>query len=229
MKENKNKPYVICHMIPCVDGRIVTRDWKLPGAAYGHYDKTAATFKADAWLVGRISMQPYASAQACAGGTSAVPAGDHISQAKAKRFAVVMDTSAKLEFRSGEIDGEHVISLVSPKAPAARLATLRREGSSYLICKQGRAGLRSALCRLRARFGIKKLLLEGGGRINGSMLEAGLIDELSLLIAPSTDGRPGLPTLFDAGPSIAAVRGLKLLSNKTLPGGVVWLRYAVKK
>lgn len=229
MRRNNDRPYVICHMIPSVDGRIMTRDWKLPDAAYGHYDSAAATFRADAWMVGRISMQPYASAQACAGASGAVPAGDHIARTKTKKFAVVMDPSAKLEFRNGEIDGEHVISLVSPAAPAGRLAALRREGSSYLLFKPGRAGLSSALRRLRTRFGIRKLLLEGGGRINGSLLEAGLIDEISLLLAPTTDGRPGLPTLFDAGPTKAVVRGLKLLSNKVLPGGVVWLRYTVIK
>lgn len=227
MKTNNDRPYVICHMIPSVDGRIVTRDWKLPSAAYGHYDKTAATFSADAWMVGRISMQPYASAPARATGTTAVFSGDHISPGEAKKFAVVLDPSAKLTFKNGKIDGEHVISLVSTAAPSARLGALRREGSSYLLCNTGQAGLRSALRRLRGRFGIRKLLLEGGGRINGTMLAAGLIDELSLLIAPSTDGRPDRPTLFDAGAGRAAVRRLKLLSNKALPGGVVWLRYRV--
>jgi len=227
MKAKNNRPYVICHMIPSVDGRIVTRDWKLPDAAYGHYDRTAATFNAEAWMVGRISMQPYASSLTNAAGRTAVPSGDHIAPGEAKKFAVVLDTSAKLTFKNGKIDGEHVISLVSAAAPGARLSALRHEGSSYLLCRPGQSGLRAALRRLRGRFGIRKLLLEGGGRINGTMLEAGLIDELSLLIAPSTDGRPGRPTLFDSGTGMASVRGLKLISNKALPGGVVWLRYKI--
>jgi hypothetical protein len=46
-------------------------------------------------------------------------------------------------------------------------------------------------------FKIKKLLLEGGGKINGAMLGAGLIDGLSLLVAPVADGSMGTPTLFD--------------------------------
>lgn len=227
MKTSNNRPYVICHMIPSVDGRIVTRDWKLPLAVYAHYDRTAATFSANAWMVGRISMQPYATRLTSTAGTATVPPGDYVAPGDAKKFAVVLDPSAKLTFKSGKIDGEHVISLVSTAAPSTRLAALRREGSSYLLYKPGQVGLRSALRRLCGRFGIKKLLLEGGGRINGTMLEAGLIDELSLLIAPSTDGRPDRPTLFDAGAGRAAVRRLKLLSNKALAGGVVWLRYKI--
>lgn len=38
----------------------------------------------------------------------------------------------------------------------------------------------------------------GGGKINGSCLAAGVIDELSILIAPVADGSIGTPTLFDA-------------------------------
>ena len=40
-------------------------------------------------------------------------------------------------------------------------------------------------------------MLEGGGRINGGMLRAGLIDEVSVLVAPVVDGRIGTPALFD--------------------------------
>jgi riboflavin biosynthesis pyrimidine reductase len=46
-------------------------------------------------------------------------------------------------------------------------------------------------------FGLKILLLEGGGRINGSFLKAGLIDEISLLAFPGIDGLSGMPTIFE--------------------------------
>jgi 2,5-diamino-6-(ribosylamino)-4(3H)-pyrimidinone 5'-phosphate reductase len=53
------RPYVICHMMPSIDGRIVTRDWNLQNTSR-EYERTAATFDADAWIIGRISMDPYA-------------------------------------------------------------------------------------------------------------------------------------------------------------------------
>ena len=43
------------------------------------------------------------------------------------------------------------------------------------------------LDKLASRFQIKTLLLEGGGKINGSMLRIGAIDELSILVAPAVD------------------------------------------
>jgi 2,5-diamino-6-(ribosylamino)-4(3H)-pyrimidinone 5'-phosphate reductase len=83
------------------------------------------------------------------------------------------------------------------------------------------------LGKLRARFGIRKLLLEGGGKINGSFLAAGVIDELSILVAPVADGRVGTPSLFDA-PENDAQR-LELLSVERRRGGLVWLRYKLRR
>ncbi len=42
-----DRPHVICHMLPSIDGRIVTRGWKLKDATR-EYERTAATFDADA-------------------------------------------------------------------------------------------------------------------------------------------------------------------------------------
>ncbi|MDO8804523.1 MAG: dihydrofolate reductase family protein [Elusimicrobiota bacterium] len=229
MKKTDNRPYIICHMIPSLDGRIVTRDWKLPRAAYGQYDTTAATFKADAWMVGRVSMAPYAGKppSAPAKAVSAVPAGDFVAEHKSRSFAIVLDPSGKLAFRAGHIDGEHVISVITEKASLSRKAALRAAGVSYLIGGKETISLVLVMRKLRMKFGIKRLLLEGGGKINGTMLKSGLIDELSVLVAPAADGRINRPTLFDAGVESASVTGLKLIANKTLKGDVVWLRYRV--
>ena len=81
-------------------------------------------------------------------------------------------------------------------------------------------------------FGLKTLLLEGGARINGSFLKAGLIDEISLLIYPGIDGLAGVPTIFEyAGgedEQPAAGQSLRHLATETLEGGMVWLYYRVE-
>lgn len=46
--QRAKRPYVICHMAPSVDGRIVTARWNLPPNAYREYERTAHTFGADA-------------------------------------------------------------------------------------------------------------------------------------------------------------------------------------
>lgn len=46
-------------------------------------------------------------------------------------------------------------------------------------------------------YHIKKLLLCGGGIADWSFLKAGMVDELSLLLAPVTDGSRGTASLFE--------------------------------
>jgi len=77
------------------------------------------------------------------------------------------------------------------------LSELREDGVSYLFAGPGGSDLGGALEELGKAFGLKTLLLEGGGRINGSFLKAGLIDEISLLVYPGIDGLSGMPTIFE--------------------------------
>ena len=59
----RSLPYVICHMAPSVDGRIVgIGSVRSVSAAY---ERTAQTFDTDAWIIGRVSMEPYAGRREC--------------------------------------------------------------------------------------------------------------------------------------------------------------------
>jgi len=223
------RPYVICHMLPSVDGRIVLRDWKVPNATR-EYERTAATFDADAWIIGRISMEPYA-------GNARVPARktrqriareDFVAEHDASSYAIAIDPSGKLKWTKNNIDGEHVITILTKSVSDAYLAFLQSKGISYLFGGKSRIDLRSVLERLRAKFGIRTLLLEGGGKINGSFLAANLIDELSVLVAPVADGSIGSATLFDVEDKKMPARKLDLLSVEKRAGGIVWLRYKVR-
>lgn len=224
-----DRPYVICHMLPSLDGRIVLRDWKVANATR-EYEKTAATFKADAWIIGRISMEPYA-------GNARVPARrsreriartDFVAGHDASSYAIAIDPHGKLRWTQNNIDGEHVITIVTASVSDAYLDFLRSKGISYVIGGKSRVDLASVLTRLRSTFGIKTLLLEGGGKINGSFLAANLIDELSILVAPVADGSIGMPSLFDVDDRKMPARRLDLLSIEKRAGDIVWLRYKVR-
>jgi riboflavin biosynthesis pyrimidine reductase len=105
------------------------------------------------------------------------------------------------------------------------LAELRRDGISYIFAGRTEIDLALALEILADEFAIKRLLLEGGGGINGSFLSAGLIDEISLLVAPIADGNAGLPTTFDRAPG--APRSLRLKSVERLERDLLHLGYEV--
>lgn len=223
------RPYVICHMLPSLDGRIVTRNWDL-GSGTREYERTAATFDADAWIIGRISMEPYAGQARVPKRKNGVPVAreDFIAEHDATSYAIAIDPSGKLTWNASDIDGEHVITILTESVSDDYLAFLQTKGVSYLFGGKSRIDLAKVLRKLRARFGIRKLLLEGGGKINGSFLAANLIDELSTLVAPIADGSVGTPTLFDVTKRRTPPRNLELVSIEKRPGDIVWLRYKVR-
>jgi riboflavin biosynthesis pyrimidine reductase len=228
--ERARRPYVICHMVPSVDGRIVTARWKLPSSVYAEYERTARTFDADAWMIGRVSMEPYAGKARVPVRTvrAPIPRTDFVARRDAAGYAIALDPSGKLTWTSGAIDEEHVVTVLTEQVPDGYLAFLRSKGVSYVFGGRTDVNLRRVLEKLRRLFGIEKLLLEGGGKINGSFLAADLVDELSVLLAPVADGSVGTPSLFDAGEGKGPARPLKLLSVEERPSGLLWLRYAVK-
>jgi riboflavin biosynthesis pyrimidine reductase len=217
-------------MLPSLDGRIVLRDWKVNNATR-EYEKTARTFDADGWIIGRISMEPYA-------GKARVPVRrnreriareDFVAPHDASSYAIATDPSGKLTWRASDIDGEHVITVLTEAVSDDYLAFLQAKGVSYLFGGRSRIDLDKVLRKLRTRFGIRKLLLEGGGKINGSFLAADLIDELSILIAPVADGSIGTPSLFDVDDRRAPARKLKLISIDKRASDILWLRYKVQR
>src|SRR5688500_13422730 len=99
-----DRPYVICHMLPSIDGRIVLRDWKVPSATR-EYEGTAATFDADGWIIGRISMEPFAGKARVPARRSPerIPRKDFIAEHDASSYAIAIDPSGKLTWRASEI------------------------------------------------------------------------------------------------------------------------------
>ena len=225
------RPYVICHMVPSVDGRIVTTRWKLPAVVYAEYERTAQTFNASAWMIGRISMAPYAGKGRIPTRkvAKAIARTDFIATRDTKSYAIALDPSGKLAWKSSSIDEDHVVTVLTERVSDEYLAFLRSKGVSYLFGGKTDVNLERVLVKLRRELGIARLLLEGGGKINGSFLRDDLIDELSVLVAPTADGTIGAPSLFDATNEARPPRALKLISVEKRRGDLVWLRYKVKR
>ena len=219
------RPYVICHMAPSIDGRIVGVGSSRSLTAA--YDRLAETFHADAWVAGRVSMAPYAGKTRVPRRKvrSRIPKNDFIGDSNAQSYAIAIDSAGKLMWKSNAIDEAHVITVLSERVSDDYLAFLQSKRVSYLFGGRTKIDLGKVLIKLREKFGIRKLLLEGGGKINGSFLADGLIDELSVLIAPIADGSVGTPTLFDVEGEAGPPRKLRLISVETLEGDLVWLRY----
>jgi riboflavin biosynthesis pyrimidine reductase len=218
-------------MMASVDGRIKTDIWK--SSASGVFEEIAAKLPADAWLVGRTTMQEFSSKEPPRKrtGTVRVPAGDFISPTARKPFAVAIDPQGKCHWDTDRVSGDHVIEVLTEQAPAAYLDHLRAANVSYVFGGKRALDLRLVLEKLRHSFGIRRVRIDGGGAVNGSVLEAGLIDEFSLLLAPLVDGTTGTPAVFDIAPEYGkrTAKKLALQSVRRLRKGVLWLRYRVRK
>jgi len=223
------RPYVICHMIASVDGRIKTRDWNLSLEGRTEYERTASTYGADAWICGRITMEGYARGEKSelVHSTETFPKTDWVAPHSGSTYAIAIDQNGKLLWQANEIDGDHVITALTERVSNDYLAFLRSKKISYIFGGETELDLGVVLEKLSTLFSIKTLLLEGGGKINGSMLAAGLIDEISLLLAPVADGAMGTPTLFDVKqtPLQRIPAKLKLLAIEQRTDDILWLRY----
>jgi len=90
-----------------------------------------------------------------------------------------------------------IIVLTTRRAAPTRLRRLRAVANEVKVCGKNKINLRAALCWLRAKWGVKRLLCEGGGELNAALFKAGLVDELHLTICPKIFGGRDSPTIAD--------------------------------
>ncbi|RYY07543.1 MAG: deaminase [Cytophagaceae bacterium] len=225
------KPRVICHMMSSLDGRIIVQRWGPDVPGRDDYEATATTFAAQAWMCGRVTMEKDFT-KGRQPDLQPVPTPldrtDFVADHAAESFVVAVDAHGKLGWEAADIDGEHLIAVLTEQVPDEYLAYLRRLGISYLFGGPESLDFALVLDKLARLFPIQTILLEGGGHINGSLLKAGLIDELSLLHCPVVDGDPTSATVFEQGPAPGPAVRFRLLEVQPRPHGILWQRYAVE-
>lgn len=228
------RPRVICHMVASVDGRIATDGWPLTDEARSHYEAVHASYHADGWICGGVTMEPFArhlrrDAEVAKEYLGALLREDFIAPGDHESFAFAVDSSGRLAWESNDIEGDHVVAILTERVSDEYLAFLRKRGVSYLLAGAREVDLAVALEKVGATFNVKTLMLEGGGHINGGMLAAGLIDEVSLLVAPVVDGRIGTPALFDIDAGTVTPVRLALEAVERRADDMLWLRYRVEE
>src|SRR5262249_54281044 len=146
------------------------------------FETTAASFGIGAWLVGTTTMDEFDGRKGRLPRAKKILARrDYIANPDAKTLGIGADTNGGLRFQRNEVGGDHVVLLVTDRASNDYLAHLQAAGVSYLFCGKEKIDLRLALQKLGSArvFSLRKLMLQGGGKFNGAMLQAGLVDEIS--------------------------------------------------
>ncbi len=224
------KPYIVAHILSSIDGRIQTRIWPVRNLA-GLFERTAETFKSDAWVVGCKTMQEFSSAKVHRLGRAhaSIPKKDFVGRHSAKTYAVVIDPRGKCFWDSNMVTSEHVIEVLTEAVSTAYLKHLQEKQVSYIFAGKTSIDLKRAITKLAKLFRIKTIRVDGGGIMWGAFLKASLIDEISHVVVPVADGSIGTPSVFDAdnGHTSRQAKALQLKSIKLLPGGIIWTRYRV--
>lgn len=107
---------------------------------------------------------------------------------------------------------------------------LQKMGVSYLFVGKDSINCKLLAEKLYSLFGINRLMVAGGGTVNWSFLREGLIDELSLVIAPVADGNRTAVSIFERMDSVSFNKPIafRLKEVKPMEGDTLWLRYTCK-
>jgi riboflavin biosynthesis pyrimidine reductase len=184
------------------------------------------------WLVGRVTGQEFAKQDHYPQAFEArLPGETWVAQQGVATYSIILDPGGKIAWGRGDIDGDPIVVVLTKDVPDSHLAGLRADGVSYIFAGTSDIDLHLAMDILQHDFGIARILLEGGGVVNGSFLRAGLIDDLSLLLVPAIDGSAGAPSVFDSSQDDTVtppVESLSLISSTVLEESKLWLRYRVQ-
>lgn len=140
-----------------------------------------------------------------------------------------MDTKGTLLWRTNRVDGKPLVVVTSEKVSAEYLDYLKSKKISYIACGAEKIDLKKAVAVLEKEFDVKKAVITGGGHINGSFLDAGLIDEVEMMFGSGIDGREGWTASFDGRAQDRNPVALELLDVERLEKDTVLLKYRVKK
>ncbi len=220
------KPYIVCHMMTSLDGRIdCTMTSKIKGVDAYYYSlaKLDAPSRLSGKVTGMLEMAEYGEFHA----NDTTPFGreDFSKKVSAEGYEIIVDTKGTLLWRDdSSYDKPHLI-ITSEMVPKEYLDYLDSKHISWIACGKKRINLARAMEILAENFGVARLAVVGGGHINAGFLQAGLLDEISLVIGLGIDGREGMASVFDGFSMETEPLAVSLKDIKTYQDGAVWLRY----
>ena len=242
------RPYIICHMMASLDGRIDC-DMTEQIDDTNHYYEALNQLDCPSTLEGKTTLAKHYAQPGCFfGSQSYKDAGPQVFKAvESNAYAIGVDTSGTLLWGDDTTEqfDKPLLMILSEWASQEYLDYLKSKHISFITIgreseiedvdmPEGFTGYRSpaidvkaAMELMRSEFGIERLAVVGGGHINGSMLDLGLIDEVSMMYGYGIDGREGMATAFDGRPKNRKPVRLTFKSVEE-QDGIVWMRYLVK-
>ena len=224
------KHYTICYMVTSVDGRIdCNMVGKLPGVE--EYYPRLSDLKLDATLIGRMTAELEMAEKGKFAPKDDTPAGKETVSKKANHengYDVVVDTKGTLLWKTGDSYDKPLIVLTSEQVSKEYLSYLDEQKISYIAAGTNQIDLARGVEILKDTFHVERLGIVGGPTINTAFLDAGLLDEVVILIGAGIDGRAAFPTVFQRNDNSIDVTPLKLMEVTPFDSGAVLIRYQIK-
>jgi len=234
-----DKPYIICHILSALDGKIAGTfaGTKTAQTASKEYARIRSAYQAEAWLYGTTTTKEFTqySKPVLEPVCEEIPKGDYIAETDLRFYYISLDTAGEIGWESGIFQkpgrpDAHVIEILTEETPVAYRAYLRKKGVSYIIAGDTSLDCKVATEKLKRLFLIDTILICGGGTVNWTFIQQGVVDEFSLILAPAADGDSSTPTVFEKSELLDATTPVEfqLKNIEQLKDSGVRLTYLVK-
>ena len=215
---NSKLPFVVVNMAMTADGKIATANRTVSsfGSAHDHGHLLELRATADAVMAGARTVDSNL--------INLGPGPAKFRRARLRRglaeynLRVIVSGSGSINPRAEVFKHRcsPIIILTTERASTATFRRLRSLADDVKICGKMEINFRHALRWLGKKWGVKRLVCEGGGELNDALFRAGLVNELHLTVCPKIFGGRGAPTIADGSGflKLAHAARLKLKSAR---------------
>jgi 2,5-diamino-6-(ribosylamino)-4(3H)-pyrimidinone 5'-phosphate reductase len=226
-----NRPFVFINVAVTADGKMDTFERK--GSAISsvrdkeRVDRLRA--EADAVMVGGRTLLDEDPKLTVKSKTLRAERVAHAQSPNPIKVGVVTKADIQPDSNFLKVGPARIVIFTTDQTSKAKVEILRNRGVEVFVHDSPRVDLEKALHTLK-ELGVERLMVEGGGTLNFELLRLGLVDELSMYVAPMIFGGESAPTAAaGSGVGRGAAILLRLVKSEVHEDGGVVLQYQVEK
>jgi len=237
-----NKPYIIIHTHTSIDGNINYIELPEFDESSQFYQEVSLEpgkqqFNIQGYLNGKNTTEDnmtFYKKPDVDENAPTVPEGDYIAVADAPMYYLSIDARGELAFEENSSDygniSSHIVEVLTEQASNAYKDFLRKKKISYIIAGKEQIDYNVMLDKFYNLFHIKRMMVGGGGSLNWSFVQNGLVDEVSVILSPIANGDANSKRFFEAKEPYSTIKltAFRLKSVEQLGENTVWIRYTAK-